>query len=1376
MSGAPAPPAKPSIGERLRKRFRSRSRALSPTSASVSTQALISPAAQSPHSSYTQILASSSPSAGLVAANPPDAGAAPSSSQQAASNLSPSNDLLDDVLKRLSDGDRATLREYVLPTSNDIDLAVRQALAAAEEKQRYCIEKSWAFTYAGRKITLKEEAYKVVRWLNRFKAVGDVAVNANPVHAGLPWAGICLLLEAAVSEANQMTYLLVGCETALYMANRLTAYVEFLYGLPATVARTNFNAALVKLYTRILQFLAQAIRVYQTPALIRTFRAFWGESEIQEFEKECDQLGIHVETEASNCDRALSAQDRERTRKLKQDLQSVLREFKNSHQIQESLDRMEIKLDLDKLPYAKGAIFNSYGDNHITCHPATRVDLLRQIQDWAQQADSKSIFWLNGMAGTGKSTISRTMAEWLAAQNRLGVVDLGASFFFKRGEGDRGSASRFFSTITRQLVLKIPGLDDLIANVITSDPLIFDKALGEQFDKLLYQPLCKVNVTSHDYPVLVLVVDALDECEKESDIKIILDLWSRIPQITPIRLRLFLTSRPDLPILQGIKKLPADAHEHMVLQDAVPQTTIQDDISTFLKDEFSKIRENCEHDGPVSTALERDWPGDKVLQILTDMATPLFIVAATVCRFVGDIKWSPRTRLEKVLEMKNLGAMSQMEQTYLPVLQQLSTEVSDSRDTEALYQEFRIIVGSIVILTEPLSIASLAGLLKISPNDIWYRLRPLHSVLRVPANFETPVRTLHLSFNEFLLSDKLQCQPFGVDGPATHRILLTKCLELLSGPDGLRENLCDLAFPGQLRREINSTIIDERLSPAIQYACRYWVHHTEQSMVQIRDEDEIHIFLQRHFLHWLEALSLINRIAEVIRFIGVLQSSVSVQDSDNLLAFLEDARRFILAHRYIADLAPLQLYSSAIAFTPQTSIVKKFYSQVSVELRKCPITWGPELQKLEGHTGSVYAVAFSQDGSLLASGSRDHTVKLWNPSTGREVQTLYGHANPVKAVAFSHDGLLLASGSNDTTVRLWNPNTGQEVQTLKGHTGIVFAVTFSPEGSMLASGSKDQTVRLWNPSTGQEVQTLEGHTEPMSAMAFSQGGSLLASASEDCTVRLWNPSTGREVQTLHGHNDPVNAVAFSQDGLLLASGSNDTTVRLWNPSTGQAMQTLEGHIGIVLAVTFSQDCSLLASGSYDKTVRLWESSTGREVRTLKGHWGPVNAVAFSPGGSLLASGSGDRTIRLWNPSTGREVRTLHGHISIVYAVAFSQNGSLLTSGSYDETIRLWDPRTGQEVQSLENVVGVRTISLAIDNKTLLTNRGALSFSDESTTLLGRGPSTHTIMIKNDWIQRGNRKFLWLPQEYRSNRTAFYGSTLAIGQTSGQVSFIELDPP
>ncbi|KAI4086507.1 MAG: hypothetical protein L6R37_008413, partial [Teloschistes peruensis] len=355
-----------------------------------------------------------------------------SSAARIASSSSPriaSRDLVSDVFRRLSNDDRETLQGHQLHSTSDIDLALDEILAAAKEKQGFCIAKRWTYTFAGRTVVLKEEAEKVVGWLNRFTAIGDVVADVDPVHIGLPWAGIRLLFQAAVSEANQMTSLLVGCEIALYMANRLRAYTDFLYRLPVTLTRTNLETAVTELYAHVLGFLARAIRIYQTSTTRRALHAFWTDSDVAGFEKVCKELGVRVDIEASNCDRTLSAQDRERVGNLKQDLQEVLEELRKSHRLQESLDRLETKLDLDKLPYAKGAMYNSYGDDQIICHPATRVDLLHEIYDWARHPHSKSIFWLSGWAGIGKSTISRTVAKWVASQGGLGGVDLGASSF-----------------------------------------------------------------------------------------------------------------------------------------------------------------------------------------------------------------------------------------------------------------------------------------------------------------------------------------------------------------------------------------------------------------------------------------------------------------------------------------------------------------------------------------------------------------------------------------------------------------------------------------------------------------------------------------------------------------------------------------------------------------------------------------------------------------------------------------------------------------------------------------------------------------------------------------------------------------------------------
>jgi hypothetical protein len=672
-----------------------------------------------------------------------------------------------------------------------------------------------------------------------------------------------------------MTSLLVGCETVLYMANRLKAYLDFLHGLPETLTRTYFETAVIKLYAHILQFLARAIQIYQTSTIQRVFTAFWKDGDVEDFEKECNQLGMNVEIEASNCDRTLNARDREHTEQFQRKLQGTLEELQKSHK-PEALSRIEKKIDLARLPYVKGATFDSHGEDYITCHRDTRVDLLHQLRDWAQQPRSNRIFWLNGKAGTGKSTISRTFAEWLTGPGRLGGVDLGASFFFKRGEGDRDSASLFFPTIAQELLSKVSGLDTLIAEVVTSDPFISNKRLGMQFDKLIYEPLQKLKPLTNGYSTLVVVVDALDECQNEVDIRTILELWSRLPQITTVCLKLFLTSRPDMPILEGMEGMHGDARQDMILHE-VPRTMIQHDISVFLKDAISKIRKNY-NSKRRSNTLDHDWPGDKACEVLVDMAVPLFVVAATICRFIGDPHFPPQRRLETILQSQSVAHISQIEKTYLPVVEQLSATLSDSSDENKLYQDFQLIVGSIIAFAEPLSVSSLAALLNVSTDTIEPLLGYLHSVLQVPADFETPIRTFHLSFSEFLLSDRSRQKPFGVNGPATHRMLATKCLELLSRPDGLRENLCDLDYPGQLRQDVDRTTIDERLTPAFQYACRYWVYHVQQSKVSIRDDDEVHVFLQRHFLHWLEALSLMNRLAEVIGHISILQLQVWVRD------------------------------------------------------------------------------------------------------------------------------------------------------------------------------------------------------------------------------------------------------------------------------------------------------------------------------------------------------------------------------------------------------------------------------------------------------------------------------------------------------------------
>ncbi|MEG4337281.1 WD40 domain-containing protein [Microcoleus sp. D3_18_C2] len=307
---------------------------------------------------------------------------------------------------------------------------------------------------------------------------------------------------------------------------------------------------------------------------------------------------------------------------------------------------------------------------------------------------------------------------------------------------------------------------------------------------------------------------------------------------------------------------------------------------------------------------------------------------------------------------------------------------------------------------------------------------------------------------------------------------------------------------------------------------------------------------------------------------------------------------------------------------------------------------------LPGHSSFVNSLAISPDGKILASGSWDKTIKIWNLETTELIGTLTGHSDRVNSVAISYDGKMLVSGSSDETIKFWNLHNGDLLCTFPGHSMEVNSVAINPKGLVIAScGGADNTIKLWNLRSGELLRTLRGHSDNVNAVVFSPDGKILASGSSDATSKVWDVESGKLLRTLSGLNVGVNSVAIAPDGQILASVSNDYTIKLRNLQTGsllrilntnsgrgngvtnlgtnEALHILQNYVSRGESVAISGDGLTLASGCDDNTINIWNLQTGELLTSLKGHSGTVYSVAIAPSGNLLASGSADRTIKIW---------------------------------------------------------------------------------------------------------------------------------------------------
>ncbi|KAB5591865.1 hypothetical protein CTheo_4694 [Ceratobasidium theobromae] len=961
---------------------------------------------------------------------------------------------------------------------------------------------------------------------------------------------------------------------------------------------------------------------------------------------------------------------------------------------------------LKDLNPAKLARYDSKQSTGITrrmCTENTRVAVLSDLNDWSHDSSAADMYWMDGMAGTGKTTIACSFSRQLHGRKQLG-----ASFFCSRTSPECRVVSRILPTIAYQLARYSIPYQGALCEVLGDDPDLEITNIQTQFERLLVEPLTKVEAAMPEN--LVVVIDALDECEDRDEVQRLLDLLFQFAGTLP--LKFFVTSRPE-PEIYRIMISQAPRSRTVLRLHEIETSLVQADIALYLTEELARFM----------------TPSVDQIKELAQRSGNLFIYAATLVRHVqlGNRLGDYQKRLDSLLATtpRSTKQYAQLDELYATVLKSALT--GDDLDDEAA-NDIKVVLQTVVCAQEPAGLETLAALAGLNDMErVRSALQPLRSVLHL-SDSSGLVSTLHASFPDFMFSQE-RSGPFFCSIEIRSQILARQCFTIMQ--DQLRFNICNLESSFIADKDVDD--LHDRIRHCISlplfYACRYWAGH----LCSGKSSEELKVllgeFLTIRLLFWMEVLNLkgvmdigTEILLKVIQWLRVEASSQAIQ----VIQLAEGARNLVttFAANAISQSTP-HIYTSLLPFSPKSNSISEHYRKRAHGLIEAKGTgvdrWDAmPLAGWKAGSSPIWSMAYSPDRSRVVYGCMDGTIGI---RSGYDGSLLVG---PVKAhdgglwgVAFSPNGTQVASCGTDSTIRLWDVRNGAAIgEPFIGHSDIVKSISFAPDGARIVSGSADCTIRIWDVKNSALLASpFEGHTDGVIAVAFSSDGTRIVSGSDDYTVRVWSSTDGTPVAgPFIGHTSWVNSVAFSPDSTRVVSGSDDRTVRVWAADSGALIaDPLEGHTEPVMTVAFSPDGTRIASGSLDRTIRMWDLTRKTSVSTvLEGHTDSVSAVAFSLDGTRIISGSLDRTIRVWSAlATTSSSGLPQGHAHWVYSVAFSPDGSRIASGSHDRTVRLWDAQTGMsiDIPSHQHTQAVRSVTLSPDG-----------------TLLASGSYDHTVRL------------------------------------------------
>ncbi|KAI5459655.1 hypothetical protein BGZ63DRAFT_446476 [Mariannaea sp. PMI_226] len=849
----------------------------------------------------------------------------------------------------------------------------------------------------------------------------------------------------------------------------------------------------------------------------------------------------------------------------------------------------------------------------------------KDFQYWHHE-ESVRLLWVSGDPGKGKTMLLCGIIDELAPSTKLHNSMCGTllSYFFCQATDSRIKTA---TSVLRGLIYLLADqhrslMSHMRAKYGHSGKQLFEGpeawvALSEIFTKMLEDP-----VVTDAY----LIIDALDECLV--DLPKLLNLMTKASIAFP-RVKWIVSSR-NFPAIQ--LRLSQTAHQ-IRLDLELNEDLISVAVGTYIEKNVDNIAHFRRYDEPTKLAVKDQ---------LVSKANNTFLWVSLICK---DLENIPKWKVLKELEAFPPGLDA--------VYRQMMNRIRDSRNAD-LYKQILAIVS---IVLRPITLDELSALVEtfhgLDDDCMLEEIRNCGSFLTVKAR---TIYLVHHTAKDFLSGDMSE-DIFPSGKLTTHQVIFSRSLRAMSGT--LRRDIFQLGRPGVYIFDITKPNPDA-LSQ-IRYSCVHWVDHLYEcgfdQSAEVQNVDFVEAFLRRAFLYWLEALSLDRSISCGVMAIEKLEKLLMAFPSRpaQLLDFVRDAHNFLLYWQSSIELYPLQVYISALIFSPTNSSIRRLFEQQEigwVTLRgMIAAQWPVMLHDLEAPTTLIPPNYGEERPPSWARGPFDRGLTA------------------VASVAFSPDGQLVATGSDYGSLRLWDATTGTLRQILRSFGKAVVVIIFLPNNQQLLSRCSKGEITCWDIKTGAQIDTI--YHLLRSPRPFSPDGKLLALGFTDGTIQVRDASNGNLIQTMtNGTEITIISLAFAPDNQRIVFGSVDGIARLWHLTKPTLRTTKEKFIGPFKLLVFSPGNKFLVSASVSRKSKLyiWNTNTGVLLRALPIR--PfVTEVAFSGDGKRLASSSGDR-VQIWDLDNGLLVYELI--CKRVISLAFSPCGQLLATGSSTGEVQVWD--------------------------------------------------------------------------------------------------------